>query len=131
MLAVDPTHFPEEVAKSVLVVDDEVLIRLMMADALRDAGYSVIEAADAEEALSLIAAAVPVDLVVTDVRMPGPVDGLDLARTVRQLRPTLPIVVSSGHLEAREADVPGVVDAFLPKPYLPDQLLTLAERLIK
>ena len=72
---------------TILVVEDELLIRLMIADALRAAGFSVIEAMNADEALAVLRAGVSIDLVMTDIRVPGPTDGLGLADTVR---PTWP-----------------------------------------
>ncbi len=99
----------------ILVVEDEVLVRLFVADELRFAGYAVIEAADAHEALALIRSDVGIDLMLTDVEMPGVLDGAALARLVRAERPYLKVVIASGHL-ARH-DLVGVADAFLAKPF--------------
>jgi DNA-binding response OmpR family regulator len=107
--------FGDQEAPTVLVVEDEVLIRMSLAAALRDEGFTVIEACDADEALVALATT-PVDLLLTDVRMEGSMDGLDLATRVRSTQPNLKIVVVSGHLAADETQ--GVADAFVPKPYL-------------
>ncbi len=103
-----------------LVVEDEVLIRMTLAAMLRDEGFTVIEACDADEALAALAAA-SIDLLLTDVRMEGSMDGLDLAVQVRSTMPHLKIVVVSGHLAAVETR--GVADAFVPKPYLAEKVV--------
>ncbi len=96
----------------VLVVEDEILIRAVIADELRAEGLSVVEAATADEALSYFQAGVQVDLVLSDVELPGALNGVDLIKRLRAEAPNLLTVLSSGHS-------PGVhdADAFLPKPY--------------
>ncbi len=106
----------------VLVVEDEALIRLLVADALRDAGFAVVEAARADEALTYIEAGGQVDLVFTDVHMPGFVNGLDLARQLRARFPSLPVIITSGNLGPHLPDPPGV---FIPKPYDPHRVLAV------
>jgi DNA-binding NtrC family response regulator len=99
---------------TILLVEDEVLIRMATADALRSAGFTVIEAAHADEALSILHASVSVDLVMTDVRMPGSMDGLALSETLRASRPGLKLVIVSGELIA--VPVRSVADLFFSKP---------------
>lgn len=99
----------------VLVVEDEPLIRDVLAQALRDAGCEVVEAAGAEEALRALEAQVRPDVLVTDVKMPGPVNGFELAVRMRAVRPGLRVIVTSGDASAEGAR--GVADEFLPKPY--------------
>jgi len=110
----------DQAAPTVLVVEDEVLIRMSLAVVLRDEGFTVIEACDADEALIALSTA-PVDILVTDVRMEGSMNGLDLAAQVRSTRPDLKIVVVSGHLAADETH--GIADAFVPKPYLAEKIV--------
>jgi len=100
---------------SVLVVEDDVLLRLITAEDLRAAGFNVIEASNADEAMTILDSAVSVDLVLTDIRMPGSMDGLALAAFVRQRWPELKVVVASGERPGQAALA--VADAFLPKPY--------------
>ena len=87
--------------KSILVVEDEVLLRFVIADYLRDCGYQVIEANDASEAVALLTLEPP-DLVFSDVRMPGEMDGLGLARWVRTNRPGLPVILTSGDVQTAD-----------------------------
>jgi CheY-like chemotaxis protein len=102
---------------AVLVVEDDILVRLTAADYLRDAGYSVIEAANGAEALDVFASGEPVDVVFTDVQMPGAMDGLMLARWVRDHRPETEVLVTSG--KSGDGVSSGLIagDAFFPKPY--------------
>jgi CheY-like chemotaxis protein len=102
-----------EAPTRVLVVEDEVLIRLMLADTLREAGCEVVEAASGDEALSVLHAAAGLDVLITDVRMPGRTDGLELASQVRSRKPEMKIIVTSGHAFCE----PGLADGFLRKPY--------------
>ncbi len=113
---------------SILVVEDDALLRLTTAEDLRGAGFSVIEAANADEAMTILDSAVPIDLVLTDIRMPGSMDGLALAAFVRQRWPSLRIVVASGERPAMVALA--VADAFLPKPYDSSAILARLKGLI-
>ena len=106
----------------VLLAEDEVLIRMLTADVLVDAGYRVIEASTAEEALALLEARADVRLLVTDVKMPGKLDGLALARLVGSRWPQVGIVITSGHALAGDEEVPeGTL--FLVKPVKFESLL--------
>jgi DNA-binding NtrC family response regulator len=99
---------------TVLVVEDEVLIRMMLADALREQGLAVVEASDSDEALTVLQSTLPIRLLLTDIRMPSEIDGLALARLARVARPDLKVIVASSHLDAAFA---GIADAFFSKPY--------------
>lgn len=100
--------------KTVLVVEDEVFIRIDISDYLREEGFDVLEAADARQALTLLKARGSVDLVFTDVQMPGEMDGIGLARFLAANYPTIKIVVTSGHVRAHEIPKFG---PFVDKPY--------------
>jgi two-component system, response regulator PdtaR len=106
----------------VLVVEDEPLIRAILSDELRTAGVTVIEAATADEALAYLKAVGMVDLVFTDIQMPGSMNGLELARRLREQNPALPIIVTSGN--AGPQGVEERVGRFLPKPYDMDRAVT-------
>ena len=110
----------------VLVVEDEILIRVLVADELRAEGFLVLEAATADQAWSYFQTGVQVDLVVSDIGLPGPLSGADLIRRLRAEAPGLPTVLTSGHSPgAHEAD------AFLPKPYDVRQAVSLIATLLR
>ena len=111
----------------ILVVEDEVMIRILIADVLRDEGYHVIEAASGDEALSVLASDQHVDLIITDVRMPGEIDGVELTVRSKRAHPSRPVIIVSGHLPPEAADA---ADAFLPKPFVPSQVLDMIDTLI-
>lgn len=106
----------------VLVVEDEPFIRLCLADDLRSAGYDVIEAANAPEALNILQNDTAVDVLITDVRMPGSIDGYALAKIVRAEFPNTKIVVATAHAQ-EPIDV--VIDGFFAKPYDPVHVVSL------
>lgn len=100
--------------KTILVVEDEAVVRMMAVDMLEDAGYAVHEAGTADEALSLLEGKAKIDVMFTDIRMPGSMDGLALAEIVGNRWPAIGIIITSGHV-ALPADIGQAV--FLPKPY--------------
>ncbi len=100
---------------------------MVVSDSLREAGFTVVEAFNADEAVSILRSGVPVDLVLTDVRMPGSMDGLGLLEHLCQTYAELPVIVMSGHLSAHEALDKGAAH-FLAKPYSLQQALTLIEQ---
>jgi CheY-like chemotaxis protein len=107
----------------VLVVEDEALVRLTIADYLRDCGYAVAEAADANEALEIFASGEPVDVVFTDVQMPGAMDGLMLVRWVDEHYPGIQVLVTSGKGDAALSS--GLIPdhAFFSKPYALEEVV--------
>lgn len=106
---------------TVLIVDDEFLLREFAAEVLRSEGYEVLEASNASEAIDILRMRADIDTLFTDVNMPGPIDGLELARRVRQDRPEIRVIVTSGRVRLGAEDLPeeGV---FVPKPYLPEAI---------
>jgi two-component system, response regulator PdtaR len=110
----------------VLVVEDEILIRVLIADELRAEGFSVIEAATADKALSYFQAGVHVDLLLSDIETPGALNGVDLIQRLRAKAPNLMTVLTSGHS-------PGVheADAFVSKPYDVRQVVVLVATLLQ
>ena len=114
-------------APTILVVEDEWLVRDMIARELEDAGYEVFEAETGEAALALMRENRPVDLLFTDIRLPGSVDGWGLAETVRSMRPDLPVIYATGYTVAEPRQVPGSV--FLHKPYRPSAVIQAALKL--
>jgi CheY-like chemotaxis protein len=103
---------------TVLVVVDEVLVRMAVSDYLRECGYNVVEASDAHEAIEVMTSDVAVDVAFSDIAMPGSLDGFGLARWVRRERPEIKVVLSSGI--ARSAKAAGELceeGPMLAKPY--------------
>lgn len=106
-------------AALVLVVEDEVLIRMAAADHLRSCGFKVAEAGSASEAQELILAGLNVDLVFSDVTMPGPMDGVGLAQWLHINAPDVPVILTSGVTSSLDAakQVCSNIHSMLPKPY--------------
>jgi CheY-like chemotaxis protein len=110
-------------AITVLVVEDDVIIRYFAVDALNEHGFDVLQASNGPDALLLLEGA-PVDVVFTDVNMPGEFDGLGLARQIRRRWPDIAIVITSGR---GCPDDCVEVARFVPKPYMFDMLARLIE----
>jgi CheY-like chemotaxis protein len=110
---------PSAPPQTVLVVEDEVLIRLVVADYLRECGYRVHEAVNGDEALDILQSPeVAVDVVFSDVEMPGSMDGFALARWVRAHKPDVQVILTSG--VERSADIAATLceaGPLLKKPY--------------
>lgn len=112
---------------TILVVEDEFIIRFAVSDALRDAGFRILEAGSGDEGLTILLSGQVIDLLVTDVRMPGEIDGMELTRRSKLLNDARPVIVCSGHLQAEESNP---ADGFLAKPYSFDALIEIINRLI-
>ena len=117
-----------KIRASILIVEDEFLIRLMLGDNLREAGYHVTETSSADDAAIKISESTP-QLIVTDIRMPGRLDGLGLLAYVRNAYPTLPVVVVSAYND--RFPVSDRYTHFLPKPYLFEKLAEIVERALE
>lgn len=105
-------------AHTVLVVEDDGMVRMPIVEYLRDCGYTVLEAGDAAEAIDAVVADGRVSLVFSDVRMPGALDGFGLAEWVRAHHPEIPVLLTSGYNNSRSlsADVASGVK-LIEKPY--------------
>jgi DNA-binding NtrC family response regulator len=113
--------------QTILLVEDEILLRVCVADYLQEFGFRVLGASTADEAIKVIQqGAVPVDLVFSDIRMPGEIDGLGLAEWIRQNRPDLPIILTTGGGLPAGAKALCEDTPLIPKPY---DLQRLAGRL--
>jgi CheY-like chemotaxis protein len=106
---------------TVLVVEDEVLIRELVCEELVDAGFGVIQVGTADEAIAVLEARQDVHLVFTDIDMPGSMDGLKLAAAVRDRWPPVHIIITTG--KARPLTIPANA-LFIPKPYLGKNVVT-------
>lgn len=112
---------------AILVVDDEALVRIFAVDFLEEAGFKVFEAPDADEALEILGARPDIHLVMTDVQMPGSMDGLGLAKVMRERWPGIPVIIASGRHKFEDGDLSDDVPV-LTKPYLPETVLKLIEQ---
>jgi CheY-like chemotaxis protein len=100
----------------VLIVDDEAMVRLTAADFAASAGHEVIEAADADEAIRILESRTDIEVVFSDVSMPGSMDGLRLLQVIRDRWPPIRLLLTSGKALPNAAQLPsGAV--FVPKPY--------------
>lgn len=105
---------------TILVVDDEVLVRAMIGGALRDEGYAVLEAINADEAVAILRSSIKVDILLTDQRMPGSMDGAGLVRLVRAEFPFLKVLMIAGQVP--ESVTRELLDGYLSKPVTPWQV---------
>ena len=113
----------------VLLVEDEPLVRMAAADDLQDAGFHVLEAANADIALAVLeSCSQHVQVLFTDIDMPGSMDGLDLANLVRQSRPEVAFLLTSGYLKIPRNDLPGKIP-FFSKPYEVDGIVNHIRKL--
>lgn len=103
--------------KVMLLVEDDIALRVASADIFRELNFTVIEAADANEALDVLLSRCPIDIVFADVRMPGRMSGHDLARWIEALDRRLPVLLTSGALSDDEPIPEAVADRFFRKPY--------------
>ena len=112
----------------ILIAEDEVLLRMLAHDILTEAGYSILEAVTADEALVLLDARPNTRVLFTDVKMPGSLDGYALAHIVSNKHPDVDMLITSGDHPPGPGDLPpGAL--FLPKPYSPSSLLRALEEL--
>ncbi|MCV9965684.1 response regulator [Pararhizobium sp. BT-229] len=107
---------------AVLVVEDEALIRMSIVEELEDAGFEVFEASNATQAIEVLIANSRIEVMFTDVDMPGGVDGLKLAASVRDRWPPIKIIVTSGHRKI-DVDALPVEARFMMKPYDPNAVI--------
>jgi CheY-like chemotaxis protein len=109
---------------TVLVVEDEPLIRMNAVDTIERAGFNVIEASDAEEAIAVLEHNSDIRVVFTDIHLPGSMDGLKLLAAIRNRWPPIKLIATSGHVRVKDDDLPGG-GRFIAKPYRADQLTSM------
>ena len=113
----------------VLFVEDEVLVSALMSDVLEERGFSVHACENGEAALEYLQSGAQVDVLFTDINMPGEIDGAELAKVARDMRPDLPVVYASGRYTAGDLLPMVPRSTFLEKPYDPIEACTLLNRL--
>jgi len=108
---------PKERKPTVLIVEDEALVRMSLSDFLQECGFKVLEAASADTAIRVFqATSAIIDVVLTDVRMPGSMDGFGLAQWVRENRPGIPVLLASA--DSRKADAAtDLCEKIIDKPF--------------
>ena len=112
----------------VLVVEDETFIRMDVVEMLRAAGFDILEATNADEAIQLLERNSDIRLIFTDIDMPGSMNGLKLSAAVRDRWPPVKIIATSGHFKVQAGDLPE--DArFIAKPYQPAQIISAIREL--
>ncbi len=109
---------------TVLLIEDDALVRMVTAAELRSAGLLVIEAVSAQEALEAVVAGLHVDVVFTDVHTEGALDGYQFALLLKTERPDLPVILTSGQFDR---SVAAVVAPFLAKPYRVESVLQIIQ----
>ena len=119
---------PNNHTPTVLIVEDEFLVRQISADQLEEDGYCVLEAASAADAIRILETVPGVAVLFTDVNMPGDLDGLDLARLVHARWPAVHLLVTSGGGKVSAQDVPDD-GLFMPKPYTMSRMTELVAEL--
>src|SRR5690242_2215751 len=112
----------------VLVVEDEFLVRMVAVEALALAGFEVLEAGDGHEAVAHCAEK-DLDLLFTDIQLPGEIDGWEIAKRCRRAHPMLPVVYATALARDESRAVPGSV--LFRKPYTPDQLIGVGQTLTR
>lgn len=117
-------------APPVLVVEDEVLVRMLITDTLTARGFAVFEASSAEEAMPILSARPDIQVMFADINMPGSLDGLQLARAAADLRPELRIMITSGQIDPEASDLPPNA-RFLPKPFSSQGLIWAIDEVLR
>jgi two-component system, response regulator PdtaR len=119
----------EENKPTILVVEDESIVRMIAVSVLEDEGFTVVEAANAKQALGVLLDHPEIRVLFTDINMPGELDGFDLAREIHARRPDIRLILTSGKVAIGDIEIPdgGV---FVPKPYSPDAVAHLVSRIL-
>ena len=113
----------------VLVVEDEMLLRMRAVDMVEDAGFTSVEAVDADEAVAILEARSDIALLFTDIQMPGSMDGLKLAHAVHERWPPIKIILVSGRLQPASVDIPAD-SRFFGKPLEAKEMIAEMQSMI-
>jgi DNA-binding response OmpR family regulator len=114
-----------------MVIEPEVLVRMSIADYLRECGYQVIEAAEATDVWSVLDAKVALDVVFAEVKLPGDTDGFALARRLRQTHPQIDVILTSGVATAAEKSQELCEQGPINKPYRAEEVSTRIKVLLE
>lgn len=117
-----------EQPRTILAVDDEPMLLSVLCSELEDRGYNVLRASTGEEAVAVLRDKIgEVDLLVTDIRLPGQIDGWRIAEEARRMRPDLPVIYVTGFFSQASREVSGGL--MIIKPYRPSAIVKAAEKL--
>src|ERR1700704_6553691 len=116
------TLSPSAALPAVLVVEDEMLLRMRAVDMVEDAGFTAVQAINADDALAILESRSDIELLFTDIQMPGSMDGLELAYAVHERWPLIKIILVSGQLTLTDAEKP-VDSRFFGKPLNVKQMI--------
>ena len=117
------------VKPTILVVEDEMLLRMRAVDMVEDAGYTPVEAVDADQAVAILESRSDIALLFTDIQMPGSMDGLRLAHAVRERWPPIKIILVSGALKLPDIDIPAN-SRFFGKPLTAKEMIAEMQDMI-
>lgn len=115
---------------TILIVEDEFMIRLMLAETLVEQGFAVLEAGNGSEAMEQLRQHPAIGLLLTDLTLPGAMDGIALAQWARRLRPDLPVIYVTGRPDSIKSESLSARDAVVAKPYLPSEIATVITQLL-
>src|SRR3954470_5776118 len=121
------TDFPQ--MPNVLVVEDEMILRMRAVDIVEDAGFNPVEAVNADEALSILESRSDISVLFTDIQMPGTLDGLKLAHAVYKRWPGIKIILVSGQVTLSDADKP-IDSRFFGKPLETKQMIAEIQEMV-
>src|SRR5688500_4646898 len=120
---------PSGSSTNVLVVEDEMVLRMRAVDIVEDAGFTAVEAVSADEALSILESRSDISLLFSDIQMPGSMDGLKLARAVHDRWPSIKIILVSGQVKLSDTDKPAD-SRFFGKPLEMKQMITELQQMV-
>lgn len=123
-MSTDPFKVP-----NVLIVEDEMILRMRAVDIVEDAGFCPVEAVNADEAISVLESRSDISLLLTDIQMPGSIDGLKLAHAVHERWPSIKIILVSGQVKPSEAERPAN-SRFFGKPLGVEQMIAELQAMV-
>lgn len=123
-----PEIMPASSGETILLAEDESAIRSVLAEMLRGLGYRVIQCANGQDACDIAKSGMDFDILLTDVVMPGAINGFELARTIRELAPEKPVIFMSGYTNHSRIDLDGPEPCMLQKPFEPELLTKALDR---
>jgi CheY-like chemotaxis protein len=116
-------------ANQILVVEDEFLIRLTLSEVLADEGYDVLEAESGDDAVKILEANPDISVLLTDIQLPGMLDGRALVHRARVTRPDLPVIFMTGRPDTIVSN-PGAREMYVAKPYLPSEICAAVRKML-